>query len=485
MKKNSSPWLHQLNRTREVVVLDKNLETDILVVGGGIAGITTAYTLLRDTEYDVAIIDCNLIGHGASGHNAGQLTTYFERPLSDIASQFGVTLTCEAQSDVESAWLELDKIKEEIALQTPIYRFTGYAGMTKLSQILLHLADNMIRYNGGIPLEKMFVAEDFESLDRIPVAYSHLYEVTSRQNIKNMLETDSDDYVAVLMYPKGATNSAKICEEITEYMLETYKNRFHVYEKTPANIITLEKKSVITEVVFNKNEALTEKSGPDVTILSKKVVLCTNGFEGFKIINNAGDDIDTKFHHHVNGRINFMSAYLDTTEKDPVAISYFPKNSPIDQSKETITGEPYFYITRRPHLHDGVEMGLISTGGPERILAEGEIYDRADSCEEWAEHDIDTFLKENYKKHPGENVEYRFCWHGLLGYTTTGLRLIGEEPLNRNLIYNLGCNGVGILPSIFGAKKIPQIVLGIKQPPSIFDPRMNNTFANTDTHAQS
>lgn len=474
MKKNSSPWLHQLNRTRDIVVLDKNVETDMLIVGGGIAGITTAYTILRDTKYDVVLIDSHLVGHGASGHNAGQLTTYFERPLSDIASQFGVELACEAQKDVESAWLELDRIKEEVDLKTPIYKFTGYAGMTELSQVLLRLADNMIRYDGGIPIEKMLIAEDFPFLKDIPAVFSHLYEITTRQNIKKMLETNNDNYVAMLAYPKGATNSAKICEELTEYMLENYKGRFHVYEKTPANTIILEKESALTEIVLKKNEMLVDANVPDFTILSKKVILCTNGFEGFKIINNAGKDIDTKFHHQVNGRINFMSAYLDNLEKNPVAISYFPKDSSIDASKDTITGEQYFYITRRPHMHDGVEMGLISTGGPERILEEGELYDRSDLCEAWAEHDIDAFLKDTYNKHPGEKVEYSFCWHGLLGYTNTGLRLIGEEPLNRTLLYNLGCNGVGIMPSIYGAKRIAQILFGIKQRPSIFDPKINN-----------
>lgn len=474
MKKNTSPWLHQLNRTRETVVLDKNLETDILVIGGGIAGVTTAYTLLRDTKHNVVLIDCNLVGHGASGHNAGQLTTYFERPLSDIASQFGVEQTCEAQKDVESAWLELDIIKEEINLKTPIYTFTGYAGMTELSQVLLRLADNMIRYDGGIPIEKMLISEDFEFLSQIPAVFSHLYEITSKQNIQKMLETENDDYVAMLAYKKGATNSAKICEELVEFMLEAYKTRFHVYEQTPANKIILEKESALTEIVLGKNEMLTNDISPDFTIQSKKIILCTNGFEGFKITNNAGKDIDTKFHHQVNGRINFMSAYLDSLEKDPVAISYFPKNSSIDASKNTITGEQYFYITRRPHMHDGVEMGLISTGGPERILNEDEMYNRKDLCELWAENDIDAFLKNNYKKHPGEKVEYQFCWHGLLGYTTSGLRLIGEEPLNRVLLYNLGCNGVGIMPSIYGSKRIAQIVLGIKQHPSIFDPKINN-----------
>ncbi|MDI9355181.1 MAG: FAD-dependent oxidoreductase [Cyanobium sp. MAG06] len=83
--------------------MDSNKETDILIIGGGIAGTITAYNILKATNKNLILIDCNLVGHGASGHNAGQLTTYFERPLADIASEFGVELTCNAQRDIESA----------------------------------------------------------------------------------------------------------------------------------------------------------------------------------------------------------------------------------------------------------------------------------------------------------------------------------------------------------------------------------------------
>jgi hypothetical protein len=38
-------------------------------------------------------------------------------------------------------------------------------------------------------------------------------------------------------------------------------------------------------------------------------------------------------------------------------------------------------------------------------------------------------------------------------------------------LYNLGCNGVGILTSIYGAKRISQIVAGEKLSQSIFDPK--------------
>ncbi|MDI9355182.1 MAG: hypothetical protein QM532_03260 [Cyanobium sp. MAG06] len=258
----------------------------------------------------------------------------------------------------------------------------GYAGMTELSQVLLHLADNMIRYDGGINIEKILISDNFKYLKDIPSIFSHLYEITEHQNILDLLETNNKDYIATLAYQKGATNSAKICEEIIMYLLDKYKDRFSIYENTPANNIILEKDYAITEIAFNKEDASISYEKMDLQIKSKKIILCTNGFEGFGIINNNGPDIDSKFHHEVNGVVNFMSAYIDNIREEPVAISYFPKNSGLNTTKSSITGDIYFYMTRRPHIHNGEEVGLISTGGPERTLSDGEKYNRENSCEE-------------------------------------------------------------------------------------------------------
>ncbi len=464
MKKNLSPWLNQLQRTREIINLNSNKQADVLIVGAGIAGVMTSYFLLENTNKKIIIIDSHKAGHGASGHNAGQLTTYFERPLADIATEFGIELACKGQDDVENAWGLLDSFSERINLKTPIYKFTGYAGMTELRQVLLHLTDNMIRYDGGLAVERMLISDDFEHLNQIPSTYSHLYELITKDNLLNLLETENRDYVATLAYKKGATNSAKICEEAINYFIDKHPERFEIFENSPVSKIFLNCKGVLSNIVSGESAS---------TITSEKVILCTNGFEGFDLINEDGKDINTKFHHEVNGRINYMSAYIDNISEDPVAISYFPKEDLIDANKETVSGEQYFYITRRPHLHNGEEMGLISTGGPEKILEEGDLYDRDDLCEDWAEKAIDTFLKANYRKHKNELVEYDFCWHGLLGYTTTGIRIIGEEPNNKNLIYNLGCNGIGIMPSIHGAQKVSRIINGETLEKSIFDPKAN------------
>ena len=62
---------------------------DVAIIGAGIAGVATAFFVLRSTSSSVLLIERDRVARGATGRNAGQLTTYFERPLYDIADEFG------------------------------------------------------------------------------------------------------------------------------------------------------------------------------------------------------------------------------------------------------------------------------------------------------------------------------------------------------------------------------------------------------------
>jgi glycine/D-amino acid oxidase-like deaminating enzyme len=68
-------------------------------------------------------------------------------------------------------------------------------------------------------------------------------------------------------------------------------------------------------------------------------------------------------------------------------------------------------------------------------------------------------------------LPYDFQWHGLMGYMHGRVRVIGAHPGHPELLYNLGCNGVGFLPSIHGGSQIARLLAGETLPPSIFDPR--------------
>lgn len=452
---NYSPWIKQLNRTRPVVPLSKDVKTDVAIVGGGIAGVVTAFFTLQKTAKTVILLEAGKIAHGATGHNAGQITSYFERSLSELVEEFGLDLAIEGQRSVESAWTLLDQIVSEAKLQTPLYRFTGYAGLTSFDQVVRHLKNNRYRIDHGLFPESIIIADQWDRLGDIPKEFGDFYTVAPQANLLKLLETNNTDYIASLAYQKGCMNSALFTEELIGYLIATYKDRFSFYEDSPVKTVILEKDNAILEVLT-------------YTVQAKRVVLCTNGFEYFTIKNNVGVDIDTKFHHLVAGRIGYMSGYIQPLDQSPIAISYFPKTN--ERSKDP-TGESYFYLTRRPHEHEGKNSyNLVCAGGPEKVLPNGAKYTREDSCPEEMGNVIDDFLRGNYGKHPSEEVKYSFSWHGLMGYTPNGVRLIGPEPCNSVLLYNLGCNGVGILPSIFGGLRISRFLSGEQVEQSIFDP---------------
>ena len=453
---NHSPWIKQLKRVRGVSPIRESTKTDVVIVGGGIAGVTTAYFALTRTNKRVVLVEADKIAHGATGHNAGQITSYFERPLSDLVKEFGFDMAIDGLRSVESGWQLLDEMVSTAKLRVPLYRFTGYAGMTSLEQIVLQLEDNILREKGGLPIEQIIVAEDWSGCVEIPSKYDGMYEVARHKDVLSLIECSDPAYVASLSYQKGCLNSALFSEELIQYLAETYKNRFAFFEGSPVKAINLSQNSAELEILDYKIEA-------------EKVVLCTNGFENFSIRNEGGSEIDTKFHHLIAGRVGYMSGYIEPLKHPPVAISYFPKSG---GSHSDPTGDEYFYLTRRPHEHKGaISFNLICTGGPEKVLPNGALYSRDEASSDEVRILIDDFLNNTYDKYPENDVEYAFFWHGLMGYTPNGIRRVGPEPCNPVLLYNLGCNGVGILPSVFGSLRISKFLNGENVEQTIFDPK--------------
>lgn len=460
MLPNHSPWIKQLNRTRPVVPIGADVAANIAIVGGGIAGITTAFFVLKNTNKRVVLLEADKVAHGATGHNAGQIASYFERTLAEMVDEFGFDLAIHAQRSVESGWQLLDQIVTEARLQTPVYRFSGYAGLTSLESLIHHLQSNQCRVRGGLSTEAVVVAEEWKDRKNIPAQYSDLYTLAPHEDVLGLLETNNADYIASLSYQKGCTNSALFSEELAGYLLATYPERFSLYEGSPVAVVRLGK-GVATLMVGNH------------AVTAERVVLCTNGFEHFSIVNESGPEIDTKFHHSVAGRIGYMSGYIEPINHPPAAISYFPK---VGTDSVDPTGEAYFYLTRRPYEHEGnSSYNLVCTGGPEKVLPNGAEYSRDSAGSEQMHILIDDFLRGNYAKFPAGETEYAFTWHGLMGYTPNGMRRIGPEPLNDALLYNLGCNGVGILPSIFGAMRISRFINNEPVEASVFDPKAKET----------
>lgn len=452
---NHSPWIKQLNRTRPVVPLDTNITTDVAIVGGGIAGVASAFFTLRDTDKKVVLVEADKIAHGATGHNAGLLASYIERPFGSMVQEFGLEQAIKGQKDLDSGWMLLDEIYTSAGLRTPLYKFIGYEGCLDLEQAMVHLEENKFRMQGGLALESFLVAKDSLLAGEIPAEHRDLYELVAHEDLLALLETHNHQYVAALAYQSGCMNSALFTEELVGYMIATYPDRFSFYEGSPVRHVALSGNSGMLSVGH-------------YTVQANRIVLCTNGFENFTISNEGGSPINSEFHHLIAGRIGYMAGYIEPLSSPPTVISYSPR---MDSRTPDPTGESYFYLTRRPHEHQQKEShNLVCMGGPEKVLPNGALYSRDESCDEDMRMMIDDFLRQNYRNYPSDRADYAYCWHGLMGYTPNGIRRIGVEPCNPVLLYNLGCNGVGIIPSIFGGRRIAQILSGAVLEPSLFDP---------------
>lgn len=72
--------------------LNERTTTDTLIIGGGIAGLTAAHTLLRLGVKNIVLVEAGTIGSGATGHSAGMLVCEPEHGTWDhLAKQHGLT----------------------------------------------------------------------------------------------------------------------------------------------------------------------------------------------------------------------------------------------------------------------------------------------------------------------------------------------------------------------------------------------------------
>ncbi len=104
-----SLWIEEYN-INGFPELKTNLETDVVIVGAGITGITTGL-LLTEEGFKVAIVEANKVMHGTTGHTTGKVTIQHGLIYHDLARKFGLE---KAQLYANSNILAMELIKSNI-----------------------------------------------------------------------------------------------------------------------------------------------------------------------------------------------------------------------------------------------------------------------------------------------------------------------------------------------------------------------------------
>ena len=66
-----------------------DLDVEIVIVGAGLAGLTTALETAR-AGYSVVVLEAKHIGWGASGHQLGSVLPGYDLPLDDLIARVGL-----------------------------------------------------------------------------------------------------------------------------------------------------------------------------------------------------------------------------------------------------------------------------------------------------------------------------------------------------------------------------------------------------------
>ena len=105
--------------------LVRDLAVDVVIVGGGITGVTTAY-LLKATGATVALVERGHCGEGETGHTTAHLSAVTDRPFSELTRTLGADHAAAVWDAGFAAIAEIESIVQVEEIECDFGWSTGY-----------------------------------------------------------------------------------------------------------------------------------------------------------------------------------------------------------------------------------------------------------------------------------------------------------------------------------------------------------------------
>jgi glycine/D-amino acid oxidase-like deaminating enzyme len=123
---DTSFWLATYGPYTPNPPLEGEIRVDVAIIGGGFTGLSTAYHIKKDSPgLEIAVLEAEVIGFGASGRNGGFSMTLFGLEPAVTKALFGQERTVEAHRYMERAVDYVDDLVREHDIQSD-YEFTGF-----------------------------------------------------------------------------------------------------------------------------------------------------------------------------------------------------------------------------------------------------------------------------------------------------------------------------------------------------------------------
>ena len=106
-------------------VLDKDIKTDVLVIGAGITGILTAY-MLRENGKEVVLIDKDEVCSGNTKNTTAKITSQHDLIYDNLISEFGLDMAKQYARANELAIEKYEKIIKERKIDCEFEKHSAY-----------------------------------------------------------------------------------------------------------------------------------------------------------------------------------------------------------------------------------------------------------------------------------------------------------------------------------------------------------------------
>jgi glycine/D-amino acid oxidase-like deaminating enzyme len=122
-------WLRQAGPHEPSPPLEGDLKVDVAIVGGGYTGLWTAHFLKEaDPSLDVALLEQEVVGYGASGRNGGFAMTVLDYSLHHLLKNYGVERARAAHEVVGRSVMEIGDFADKHGFDCE-YEMTGFLGV--------------------------------------------------------------------------------------------------------------------------------------------------------------------------------------------------------------------------------------------------------------------------------------------------------------------------------------------------------------------
>jgi glycine/D-amino acid oxidase-like deaminating enzyme len=282
--KSSEPfWLVKNGIINSYPSVRENLDTEVLVVGGGITGSLIAHQCIAD-GYKTVLIDRREIGHGSTSATTSMLQYEIDVPLYQLIDLIG------EKAAVDSYWACYKSIDD---LKKIVQQVKSDCGFKKKESL----------YFAALKKDVVWLKKEFEARKKIgiPVKWLEAEEIDKKFKIKH-------SHGGILSEQGGSIDAFQLAHDILAY---NHKKGLQVFDKTDIKKITYTQNGVTV---------LTEHG---TTINAKKILYC-NGFESTEIIKD-------KF-------VKLLSTYAIVGER------FEDDQSHLNDTLFWNTAEPYMYM---------------------------------------------------------------------------------------------------------------------------------------------